>query len=600
MTRRTSILRARIVHRRREHGGYIAVVTAASALLLFGMAAFSVDIGRWYLTARSVQRAADAGALAGVPYLPANPPKAYSTAKTFTAKNGYNDADSDVAVATELESSTQLKVTVEKDVKSTFGALLGIKSAKIARSATADYSGPVPLGSPCNEFGNDPDTTNRSSNCSTAGQFWANIGSVGAPKANGDAYQNCDGAGRGSTSCPTTANSDYDPDGYFFTITVKKPTQNLRIEVFDPALIHVGDTCESGNLYSSSNSSGWTGIESSTNGRYGAGKSNKYCTGDNNFAGTTGYAGQVATEYTVRDPGPNSWDPFSFPIDTSCEGDGVYPGWTSNESSGSTTRMKDVLNAGNPSAYPSTQATAAYKTVPSTVNPVSSMPNLAPATTAQGYVANVFRKWVPICTIAYAEAGTYMLQVKTNGLGADSGNGHNRFGVRAYSTTDSTAKDSISLSGFEKMGIYANLPDAQSKFHLVRVPSGTAGMTLNVEMFDVGDSTTAGAIKVLPPNEIGGSFSGCTAKGPYTGTLTDCELTNVKKGSGDGGPSDPTNYQGNWEVVSVPIPTTYKCQDDDDQKCWFMLQYTYGTGNQPSDTTSWRAWISGDPIRLIK
>jgi len=65
-----------------------------------------------------------------------------------------------------------------------------------------------------------------------------------------------------------------------------------------------------------------------------------------------------------------------------------------------------------------------------------------------------------------------MIQVKTNGLGTDGASGHNRFALRTYSTSDPSAKDAISLAGFNKMAMYANLPGAMTTFHLARVPSG--------------------------------------------------------------------------------------------------------------------------------
>lgn len=80
----------------------------------------------------------------------------------------------------------------------------------------ADYAGPVPMGSPCNGFGNDPESTGiKSTNCADAGMFWANVGAPKAPKKSGDAHQNgdCsageDGCGAGGT------NAEYDTNGYF-------------------------------------------------------------------------------------------------------------------------------------------------------------------------------------------------------------------------------------------------------------------------------------------------------------------------------------------------------------------------------------------------
>ncbi len=206
-------------------------------------------------------------------------------------------------------------------------------------------------------------------------------------------------------------------------------------------------------------------------------------------------------------------------------------------------------------------------------------------------VAKTFRQWVPICTIPFAAKGRYMIQVKTNDVGNNNANGHNRFAIRAYSTSDSNAKNKISLAGYNKMAMYANLPDAVTKFYLARVPSRSAGQTLNLRLWDVGDSTAVGKIKVLPPSESSASFTNCKATGAWAGTLSTCELTNVYSGNG---------YNGAWEQISVPIPTTYTCTDSDPTKCWVKLQFTYGANNQPSDTTSWTASIEGDPVRLVE
>ena len=104
----------------------------------------------------------------------------------------------------------------------------------------------------------------------------------------------------------------------------------------------------------------------------------------------------------------------------------------------------------------------------------------------------VFRKWVGLCSLSgVTPAGTYFIQVKTNGLGSDAAAGHNRFALRAYSATDSSVKDSISIAGNQRMGIFANLPGASTSFYLARVPTISAGRYLTVSLFDVGDSTRA-------------------------------------------------------------------------------------------------------------
>ena len=541
-------------------------MAAVLAIPMIGMAAFAIDVGQWYVAAREAQRAADAAALAGVTYLPGNQQKAFETAQTYASRNGHDDDALDVEVVTGLDNGpTQLKVTVSKRVPSVLGGLFGVSGNTITRSAVADYAGPVPLGSPCNAYGNDPEPEDRrSSVCADTGDFWGNVGSPKASKGSGDAYQN----GACSTSfagCTLGANVDYAKEGYFYSVTLEKPVNNLAIEVFDPALVHVGDLCNKAKL-SSAKALGANAAVPDPSTRYADGATSPYCTGDQNFSGESGgYTNMVATQFLVRDPGTNSWDPLSFPVRSGCSGTGTYPGYTGD--------LSQVLNT----------SSAAYSTKPT---PLAGQVSIAQQ---PGYVAQVFRRWVPLCTIANAPAGTYLIQVKTNGVGSDNGNGHNRFALRAYSSSDSSAKEAIAISGFSKMAMYANLPNATSKFYLARVPSGAAGQILNVNLFDVGDATKPGTISVLAPPRSGVTFTGCTGKGVVNATMPTCSLNGVN-----------SKYNGQWQTISVPIPSGYRCDDRDSSDCWVRLEFKYGDGNQPSDTTSWSAAIEGDPVRLVE
>jgi hypothetical protein len=161
--------------------------------------------------------------------------------------------------------------------------------------------------------------------------------------------------------------------------------------------------------------------------------------------------------------------------------------------------------------------------------------------------------------------------------------------LRAYSSTPATGKDNIYLAGYNKMGIYANLPSATTLFYLARVPSGSGGQILDVRLFDVGDAGGTGSIQVLAPADSGVTFTNCKGTGPTAGNLSTCSI-----------PTNSSIYQGKWETISVPIPPGYSCNDNDQGSCWVKLKYTYGAGNQPSDTTSWTASIEGDPVRLVE
>ena len=550
---------------RSDEGGYVAVMTALLLMVFMGFAAFAVDVGHWYLVGQQEQRAADAAAMAGVTFLPGNLASANTTAQNYSKVNGFANGVNATTVTSELGGQpTRLQVTVTQTVSNFFGSLLGVPSTAVTRTAIADYAGPVPLGSPCNEFGADPlPAGHESANCAFAGQFWANVGSPQGTKVSGDAYQDgvCnssplpDGCS-GSTAGP---NIDYAPNGYFYTVTVSRPVTNLQIQVFDPAMIVVGDTCTNTTGASGNNLTLAAALPaahtlvSDPSVRYVAG-TGPYCTGDMNLNSTTGL---VNTQFTVHAPGVNAWDPNSWPLQANC--DAVQPNpRTFLPYNGDMSKALDTTNA----AY-----------------------------TARPDVAANFRQWVNLCTVGTVPAGTYAVQVKTNDVGANSAGGHNRFSVRAFGS-GSGDNDVISVAGFNYMAMYANTPSGTTTDYLAKIPSGAKGQTFNVRLFDVGDGAVSGStIKILPPAETSPTtFSGCTGLGPTigTGALTDCQI-NVDN-----------SYNGKWETISIPISSTYSCNDASTTGCWVRLQFYYGPSSTPNDTFSVTANINGDPVRIVQ
>jgi Flp pilus assembly protein TadG len=550
------IIQTRLV-RLRDHrskdAGYVAVMTALLLTILMSLAAFAVDVGHWYLVGQQEQRAADAAALAGVTNLPADQAGAFATAGKYAKVNGFAHDPSGTltdptTVTSKLDSgSTRLRVTISRTVSNFFGSLMGVPTTTIARTAVADYAGPVPMGSPCNEFGDDPyPSGHRSTNCAYSGQFWANVGSPIAAKKSGDAYQN-----------EVATNTDYDSNGYFYSITVPQAMTNLTIEAFDPAFIDVGDYCgatgkpDPGNLIAAKTLTyPAKAVVSDPATRYANGAT-PYCTGDIRFGGA---GTEPTTQFTVRSPGLKPWDPLSFPaIGGTCTQ--TFAGY-----SGDLSKALDKTNV------------AAYK------------PDVA---------AN-FRQWKTLCTIPSAAKGTYLIQVKTNGVGKDLANGHNRFSLRAYGES-SGENDVISLAGYYKMAMYGNTPNGTSTFYLAKVPSSAKGQLFNVRLWDIGDGAVSGStVKVLPPAELASAptplltFPGCTGAGVTTGALTNCQI------------SVNSSYDGKWQTISVPIPATYTCDDASTTGCWVRLEFFYGTGSTPADTTSWTASIQGDPVRLVE
>jgi Putative Flp pilus-assembly TadE/G-like len=199
-----------------DRGAALALV-AGSLVLLMGMAAFGSDLGWFYLNASRVQRAADAAALGGVVWMPADPGQADATALDIALRNGYDDADPDVTVtpAAIPGAPNELEVTVTDVVPTFFAKVLGFDTMAISRTARAEYIPPLKLGSPSNKFGNDPSCYGSNVDC--AGNFWANIHGRNTDTRMGDAYSSfCRDLSGSVNGCPQSP--AYRDTGYLYGV----------------------------------------------------------------------------------------------------------------------------------------------------------------------------------------------------------------------------------------------------------------------------------------------------------------------------------------------------------------------------------------------
>jgi Flp pilus assembly protein TadG len=245
-----------------DQRGYVAILFAFfAAALLMPLCAISVDVARWYVEVQRVQNAADAAATAGVTYLPDDFASAKATAITVAGRNGYpNSGNTSVAVSIG-DKPTQLVVTISSTIQNAFGTSFGIGSETLVRSATADFNGPVLMGSPCNTFGNEPQGTGSTDQhgpsteqivppaggavCSANPQLWGAIAGPDTPKGNGDEFMTRTCAS-GNAGCTGTTNDEFDPQGYFYVVRVAAGAvgQPVTIQLYDPAWVENGDNCE--------------------------------------------------------------------------------------------------------------------------------------------------------------------------------------------------------------------------------------------------------------------------------------------------------------------------------------------------------------------
>ena len=535
-------------------------------VVLIGFTAWAVDFSQWKHETTRMQKAADAAALAGAVFMPENTGGiAFSTAFSVAAKNGYTNGQDGVSIVMQPGvQPNQLKVKITKQNDNMFTSVLGFSTTALGKTAVGEYQRAVTMGSPINQFGNDPTIANPVHGSARYPDFWANVFGPASVKSKGDAVQSntCDGV---ADNCGG-GNRDYDPNGYWYSMDVSSTSGPLTVDAFDPAFAHVGDNCGDNN--DGSNLAGAAALPANFNPRfavsnpatrYSPAATSPYCTGDQYF--TEGNNVLPWTVYKLRGPDLTPGEPTDNPVLCSVE----FPGFKGD------------------------------------------LPAALRATTAQAGAPDLFvtyfRQWYRLCSVSSPEIGTYFLQIETNtrinGSAAPFGGGANRFAMRA-GLGGNNQTTAVEFHGHGRMGIYANSPAANTTFYLARVLPGANGRTLVLRFFDVGDAAQAGRITVLPPPDANGAgtFAGCTytpppgnSNGPPFGTQTatssGCSISNVSS----------ANYNGQWIEFRIPIPDGYTCNYADPFGCWTRVNFAFPAAVQ--DTTTWSAQMTGDPVRLI-
>ncbi|MBK9181036.1 MAG: Tad domain-containing protein [Acidimicrobiales bacterium] len=528
--------------------------------MLLAFAGFAIDVGNWWWSATRIQKAADAAALGGVVYMPGNPSSAATLARSVATANGYTNGTGGTTVAVNgTARPNQLQVTITGRVTNFFAGLLGFATTNITRSALAEFDDELPMGSPTNKLANDPDNPQ-----TPYPEHWLNTAAPNATKVSGDRF-----AARQCASgwqCSGGVNNEWDTNNYFFAVDVG-PTavasgQPLRIEVFDPAYVYVGDLCTV-NLPNATQlatlvAQGYTDAAT----RYASGSTSAYCTGDMNVGGSN-----EVTSYLVRSPDSTPWDPANNPVISSCSRQyqptsaAVYP-----------LLNGQVAQVNNPAAFP-------------------------------GY----FRRWATICTINNPVEGQYFLQVRstaatgspeTFSASMNSTGGHNRYSVRAgMGATGEPAASDVKVFAKGRLPIYTNVAATgsvtrSSTFYLVRVtPAPSTGRILNLQFWDIGDTSSGDVDLFIQAPSESAAFTGCqyTVDGGSLTNAPNCAILDRNSG----------NSNGRLYQMSIPISTSYTCNEGDvTNGCWVKVRMDF-TNAQPNDTTTWGANITGDPVRLV-
>jgi Putative Flp pilus-assembly TadE/G-like len=155
MTRRTPSLGGfRRSLRRRSQLGQALIIFTFMLVAIFGAVGLAVDAGVGYFYSVSIERAAAAAALAGVPYMPKNAPMAQTRALAEAARNGYTPlpgGNSTITFPPAPAGDLAVQITVK--VPTFFMAFFGVQPYDAIRTAEAGYRAPISIGQPDPQLG---------------------------------------------------------------------------------------------------------------------------------------------------------------------------------------------------------------------------------------------------------------------------------------------------------------------------------------------------------------------------------------------------------------------------------------------------------------
>ena len=213
--------------------------------------------------------------------------------------------------------------------------------------------------------------------------------------------------------------------------------------------------------------------------------------------------------------------------------------------------------------------------------------------------------WVQVAT--GLAAGTYRLHTYSTDT-SSLNDQNNSTGLNTFALYASASGGTPKIYGIGAMEAYVHLPsNTTSEFYLAQIDAVHAGKTMEINLWDPGDTGNLSAVlQILQPTGSGftpvafnwkavtGSASGlssCTSMAGGTGVFS--VTTNT------GGTS---LFNGCWLTIDVALPTTYTAPVDPatGQNGWWKIRYTMGSGSGfATDLTTWKVDIKGNPVHLV-
>jgi hypothetical protein len=579
----------------------------------------ALDAGMGYFYNTGAERAAAAGALAGVIFMPdqfdsttalpaGSRNDATDRAVDEAKKNGFDVADTANNVqitATRVTGySNRLQVTVSRRVPVTFMAIFGLSSFTVSRTAIAAVLPPVKVGQNGNQLGSTV------SQLGAGGFYFLMVEGWGIDRENGDPYS------------PNPAYEYSTTNGCLFQCTALTPPSTDLHDIGTQAGTEPSDaTLPSRGGY--------------------------------NFRVNLPAGGTIQVYNAAFAPGPRS-GPHDY-----CEN--FQPGAGRACSSGSPYYMweETFFAAASMYANPAYYSSISYtlfkvpnsfiraddqKLTQMTVYPIDAR-NFAAgtyrdvntaATITQTYDGtgkpsnmNIYHSWIDVANyiepaapdlVKYSvgfgpygstlPAGTYRLRVDNlNGNGTIPGGADRPMGLKSYALRVLDAAGNpctaCSLSAWADMAIFTPLNGATFSEQLFQIPPDYAGKTIGVDIYDPGDISGVGTVTMNILDNTGALFTAAAGqsvniydrgvnRSNSPGTLISAGSTASFVATSAG----TMYYNGHWVHLDLPISPSYN-PGPDPATWWFKLQYQMSAGTQANDVVTIAVTYKGTPVRLV-
>jgi hypothetical protein len=673
--------------RRGKHQlGQAMVLMGLMLVVLIGVIGLAVDGAVAYAYSVSIERAAAAAALAGVPYMPNNfntpagGPNAITRATEEAARNGYVDGVNGAGVTIPTQSGKELSITITQLVPTFFMQALGFQPFNVRRTAVAGYKPPISLGQPDAHVGATVATLGAG-----RGFYFPRVKGFNNERSEGDPYSPNLKESGGPTSTDRHLINTFDATeapavdcngglstalpckgGYNYRIVLPKGSgTNYKIQVYNAAFAPdfgaKHDSCDNHALLpaASCNPQKYTYAEHDF-GTYHcdpAASPAIDCT-----SVKSNYNAMRYTLFSVKNVFLRSDDTVMsqatvLPIDaTNYDGAGGANGPGSAAATSGNVSYVNINGNGG-------KGTAVQQTYDGSGNPTNmnifhawmdiANPDGSPAaplgTGDGGLVQYSNPNYVPGAALA---DGTYRLRVdsmnydgKDPAKGGPNGHGSKGYSVRVIDATTGAecAPGLCIVAGWADMCIYTPIKkvppatDAHGTVPLFELPTEYAGTTIDVDVFDLGDSAPPVYVSLIDPrtNKV---FKDSTGNVDIQ-NLGISRLQNPAQkhappqwpntkplgplGAGDRGtfalneagaqtadvgwqPDAPAHtetqeFQGSWIRITLQIPADYVAPAPDPvtgqpNDFWSL---DYSAGDNANDTFAFTVSARGGPVHLI-